>query len=466
MKNIKLTSTLKELSEEMLSIETLYETDTIVLTISDADLLDNSIIYRLSFSNGNELPYEENGKLGKKYFLVEQELYLLVERGDIGFSSVINTYYIAVEKNDGFSIIVNDLSDKPLIDRLTEAYKYNERSISGWIDEGVRIKIPDLKSSEISTLIDVYSNTSFVRLNDNSLNKHAVEYDGYIEGFTSYHAIIIKDDGKLNDELRSKQIRNGDLLYVEPRDYQETFQIQKVKEFAHDIKGDFFAISETLYTYPNDSAAIKKDYPAIYKALCKPEAIYAMDGVLNNAEIVPYIPDNPKLGDEVIYQKISTQFKELSVRSGIFQFLGTKNGDFVISEPAYIRLANRTNIKVCSLIAIGVQMKIITYRLEKFVSYKDEYFGVFRYKEQTKFFTPGNEHECDDKHKGLINGAYYRIYRKIISPIIVTEDEFEKWPVNPLKHVIRVKDDVLKQAIDALDESQRLLSQCDISEIE
>ena len=91
---------------------------------------------------------------------------------------------------------------------------------------------------------------------------------------------VLGMDGKLAIRNNNKYYRidSGDnfygvqepgiLCYKRDNKIRNMVEIAKFTGYAHDFNGDFWAVLETVYTYPADASKIEKEFPDFYEKHC------------------------------------------------------------------------------------------------------------------------------------------------------------------------------------------------------
>jgi hypothetical protein len=224
----------------------------------------------------------------------------------------------------------------------------------------------------------------------------------------------------------------GALFYRRVRNVSNMKEIVKLKSYAHDFSGNFWAVVETLYTYPADAEKIKAEFPDFYDRECASDAVIEKQELLEKAKELPYIREEYKIGDGIIHMPVEMTAAEISIPVGELHFaLGNYGcGHLTRRNNGCLRLNNLPLL--CSLVEISRRFKLLYYKVCGFVKCGDNYYAELKFERQSKFFDSLdadllNFHDIDFEERAADKTAMacagYLMFRNMIKPVMIDKDD-------------------------------------------
>lgn len=451
LKTINLISESLAFKEHNFSTAIYYGKETVCFNVFEKEFIFNSTDMKAFDMDLNELPYYSNKydsvriqetNAGCKQYYCPNEFYLIVNKGNIGYESNVFAAKVSVtEIETEFIVRIS----------LVRNSEENNKAIATYINEKF-------------TVTEFCSEHFFHRLNDTripvSIITEKVERTAFLDIGSNQYAIPVKlnmqgdfeldifnqlrhDGGVFITENSDKTLKIGDYLYRS--ELINSVEIVQVISFAHSVYGSFYAVAESRYLYPQDKERIQAELPNLYKNRCMSSDKYKIKKILENAEIVSYIPTESRIGDNVIYQKICSKYGYPGISTNVFHFMYSDfyasfysqlphlGGSGLYENTSYMRAEQDS--KLAALIQINGRFKIVVYNVSGYVKYKDEYYVKLEYVCVSPFIDDLNDYS---KNKSILNdaendidfdfacrNAQYLLCRNKIKPIKMTIEDYD-----------------------------------------
>ena len=223
------------------------------------------------------------------------------------------------------------------------------------------------------------------------------------------------------------------MLYKRSANARNMLEILRLKNYAHDFDGNFWAVAETVLSYPADAEKIKAEYPDLYNRECAADIIIEKRQLLAGAKELPYIREECRIGDGIIHMPVEVTTAEISIPIGEFHFVAGKNGYYGhLTRREKGRLRLNSLPMLCSLIEVNRRFKLLYYTTVGFVKCGDVFYAELKFARQSYFIDSLdtdllNFHDLDYEAKYMDKNALacagYLMFRNMIKPVIINEDE-------------------------------------------
>jgi len=397
-----------------------------VMKISREEYLNESFMFSLYSLGLDAIPYVKDDT-GRKYLCVTDSFYIVVERGEKGFDTSFHYFSADVKtKGDEISVTIGALEDRELTGEIYGKFIENECSVADCFNEK---NMAFSKSHNSLGHLKMIESTEFIRLPYKGNQRKIMARLGYDSKLT----VTAHSDYRFLDSGKhiTGDIAPGTLFYIRDPKVRNKVDIVKLRGFAHDFNGEFWAVLEEIYSYPADAEKIKEEYPDFYDRECASDAIIEKNELLKTAKELPYIRREYKIGDRILHMPVEMTAAEISIPVGELHFaVGAKcYGHLAGREKGRLRLNGLPLL--CSLAEIDRRFKLLYYKATGFVKCGDSYYAELKLERQSNFFDSLDtdwinfqdmEPQARAADKAAMACAGYLMFRNIITPVIIDKD--------------------------------------------
>lgn len=439
MKPIKLISDSTLIKEHQFDVIDFYGKETVALRNIEKEFVEQSVYYGLYTTDfeavackreeTDEIKNDDQGGNGRdKYttrlWICPTDFYIARDKGTKGYESTMSAFKGHIDETDDEHIItVTEVNDSETITKVNEALKIYFYTVGHMFNEHLTVNI-DKFGLNMNDVIKYATETMFLDIDEKSGDVKVLvspRQTGYqIE--TIEYKPIEKNNMYGNVAEQDYIYRKCDCNIVE---------ILQIDHFAHSLYAKFYAVAKVAYVYPRDKAEIQEKFPEFYEEHCCAEYELANKKLIKNAVVVPLIPMDSQIGDEVIYRELN--FRDINVarrwiKDGTFHAL-VDNCGFVSAFDTEMR-ADRGGT-FATLVQIGDKFKILFYRSDNSVEYNGKYYVKFTYTDETDFFFDFSGYAPRGNYKKMHIEAYksvkYLLFKGDIAPVQVSRERYEQF---------------------------------------
>jgi hypothetical protein len=425
-KRINVTTQSPFFRREQFAVEMRDGKDTLVMTLTEEESLNESLFFALFNKEFAPLPYTKNKN--RKYLCMSDSFYIVAERGEKGFDTSFH-YFAAEVKQKGDDITVNiaAVDDGTATDALYNCYLENEYTSADCHNE----RLVKLSGKHTSIMyIKAIESTEFIYL---PYKGNQRKLDAYMNGAGKFSITNLYDYYEVETGRGiCRYIKPDTLFYKRREDVYNNIEIVKLLKYVHDFSGKFWAVVEIAYTYPQDANVIKSELPEFYERECMSNAAYEKQKILKECKELPYVRDSYQIGDGIIHIPIETDAKEFTIPMSDFHFT-LKNdencGHLTRKEDGKLRISGLPTL--CTLIEVERRFKLVYYKVNQFALCGDKHYAELHFCDQSDYFDSlsGEVFPCfTSSISHIVSVAYagYLMYRGLIKPVQVDKDSLGK----------------------------------------
>lgn len=429
MKRINLISESDMFRADMFSVCDFYGKDTIALSVTENELVKTSHLIMPYDKELKQLPYIQGQISGIEHpsykgFYCPTSFFIVTETGTVGFESIAHVSRCNVKETaDEYIVTISLETDESTKGKVFEAHKQSNYTIQHILNENLCANVAKTKVPT-PDIVKKLEETPFLNISvSRGLTAVPVSLD------TSSKFYVIGQKTCYTPMLPNEGLSVGSPLYCFKT--KATFEIATIKHIAHDVYGNFYAVAQTAYVYPQDAKEIKQKYPSFYNKHCHSEAELVYREFIGKPETVSYIPEQCKMGESVMYQPLEIKGDNFGVTKDSFQFTvdsKCKFDDFQQPQGDLLRIG--VGYTVGTLISANGKFKIMLYKCMGVVKYKNRLYVKFEYDDESNLFTDFNSNG-DIKFVKYHNENAYRtveclLFRELIKPVVASGEMAER----------------------------------------
>jgi hypothetical protein len=428
MKKVSLTTGSPFFRPEQFDTEMLGGKEIAVMRITQEEYLSESVMFSLYSRELEALPYVKTDT-ERKYLCVTGRFYIVLERGEQGFETSFH-YFTAniTTTDDEISVHIAPIDgDDALTAAIHDRHGENECSGADCFNEKNMAAAAQFQSLAQMKMIEA---TGFIRL----------PYNGNRRKISAQ----LSGDGKLclDYDRRYRRLDSGEhvigeaetgaLFFRRDERVRNMLEIVKLLHYAHDFNGRFWAVVETVYSYPADAEAIKAAHPDFYERECASDPILKKQELLDKAKELPYIREAYRVGDGVIHVPVETTAAEISIPLGEFHFVTGRRGYGHLTRRDKGRLRLNGLPVLCSLVEVNRRFKLLYYKTGGFVKCGGVHYAELVFERQSNYLDSldadllnfkdmGHEERMADRN--ALACAGYLMFRNMITPVMLDKDD-------------------------------------------
>lgn len=400
------------------------------------------------FTESNNItPNHPTQPFKQRNYFCPDEFYILCNKGIKGYESSFSVLHCVTEHSetteDGtvYNVSVSEAESKRSEALIHKVKEDGYETINQFFTEHLtlnlcRFRIPIdrlIQHVKETVFLDNFNNSDYKRVeviphNNGDFYIADNSFKPVVERIKHIFKTSITNIAYGVSDCSAVPIDEGDYVFTTPMPgVKEIFQVEY---FAHSVYAKFFAVVKPVYVYPRDKKAIEEMFPDFYMEHCIDELGKKKNEITKDAKTVPYIPENSKIGDGVIYRLLNFSSRRRSIADdGTFHVLACENGFFGSFENG---VDSRIGVEIdklnATLIQVDDKFKILFYKFITVVSYKGDYYAKFNYSFETDFFEDFTHFMLDNNLKhSAYNGVIYQLFMENITPVVMDMEQYKRF---------------------------------------